>query len=385
MKFSLTVLIVSLFFYIEAYNQSTIIFSEDFEISNKQELLKKWVEASNLAGMNLSTEKPPSSTGSKSLMITYNPERNNGGHLYKTFDKDYNQLFVRFYCKFSGNHSPVNQFVKLGGYNPLTQFSQKDFNQLPNGDDRFSAGPIVRSDFGFWDLNVNWMNMKINPDTIVLPNHFNPNPPSSANTNKWYCVEFMIKLNEPVSSSNGELALWIDGRKIIHLGQGFPNGYWENENFFPSTDNSSFEGFQWRKDDNLKINYLWILYYLTNGTSGKRDTVWFDDIVVATNYIGPIGGSDIISTQGSSNIRIIYNHNTMSIYIDGLEPDESINEVNIFNLLGQKVLSLNYDLENSVSKSEICLNQYNLEKCLYFVNLITSKNTYSKKLFIMPY
>jgi hypothetical protein len=384
MKISLTILIVTLLFYIDSYSQNTIIFSEDFEILNKQELLKKWVEISNLSGMNLSNEKPPSSTGSKSLMITYNPDRNNGGHLFKTFDKDYNQLFVRFYCKFSGNHSPLNQFVKLGGYNPLTQFSQKDFNQLPNGDDRFSAGPIVRSDFGFWDLNVNWMNMKINPDTIVLPNHFNPNPPSSAITNKWYCVEFMIKLNEPANSSNGELALWIDGRKIIHLGQGFPNGYWEKENFFPSTDNSSFEGFQWRKDDNLKINYLWLLYYLTNGTSGKRDTVWFDDIVVATNYIGPIGGSDINPTQESSEKKIIFNHKTMSIELNVLEPDESINEIYIFDLLGKKVIDLNFPLADGFPISGIPLSQYNMNRGLYYLILKTTKRTYSTKILIFP-
>jgi hypothetical protein len=266
----------------------------------------------------------------------------------------------------------------------LTQFSQKDFNQLPNGDDRFSAGPIVRSDFGFWDLNVNWMNMKINPDTIVLPNHFNPNPPSSANTNKWYCVEFMIKLNEPVSSSNGELALWIDGRKIIHLGQGFPNGYWEKENFFPSTDNSSFEGFQWRKDDNLKINYLWLLYYLTNGKSGKRDTVWFDDIVVATNYIGPIGGSDINPTQGSSEKKIIFNHKTMSIELNGLEPVESINEIYIFDLLGKKVIDLNFPLANGFPISGIPLSQYNMNRGLYYLILKTTKRTYSTKILIFP-
>ena len=40
------------------------------------------------------------------------------------------------------------------------------------------------------------------------------------------CVEHMVKLNNPVTASNGEHAIWLDGVKVSHLGQGFPNGSW---------------------------------------------------------------------------------------------------------------------------------------------------------------
>ncbi|MCX7736155.1 MAG: T9SS type A sorting domain-containing protein [Candidatus Kapabacteria bacterium] len=369
----------------DLFSQNNIIFSEDFEIANKQELTKKWKETSNLARMNLSSEKPPSSLGSKSLMMVFNADRPIVSHLFKSFDKGYNQLFARFYCKFSNNHSAISQFVKLGCYNPLSEYSQLDFNILPNGSDRFSGGPIVRSDFSSWDLSANWMGMKVNPDSGVLSNQFKSNPAIAANTNKWYCIEFMLKINDPVSSSNGELALWIDGRKVMHLGQGFPNGYWENHNFFPSTDNSAFEGFQWRADDNMKINYFWFLYYIKNASPGKTDTMWVDDIVLSTNYIGPIGGSNIYEDKKESEITVNYNHRTNSLSIIGLDNEELIQELKLFNLLGQNILNLSYSKEILTSNSELLFNQISLEKGLYFVYVKTSKKEFYSKLFNNPY
>ena len=57
-----------------------------------------------------------------------------------------------------------------------------------------------------------------------------------------------------------------------------------------------FEGFRWRTNDQLKINFLWLLHYVTE-LAGRQNRVakpnpinrvWFDDIVVGTEYVGPI-------------------------------------------------------------------------------------------------
>ena len=61
---------------------------------------------------------------------------------------------------------------------------------------------------------ANWGNFLIN------------NPNLQIVANQWTCVEEMVKLNNPVSASNGEHALWLNGVKVSHLGQGFPNGSW---------------------------------------------------------------------------------------------------------------------------------------------------------------
>jgi hypothetical protein len=117
----------------------------------------------------------------------------------------------------------------------------------------------------------------------------------------------MVKMNE-VSEANGEMALWIDGKQVSHLGAGFPRGKWVFDKFYPgqsgdgvrwnqakgdrelfatAVDGDPFEGFRFRTAEPLKINFLWLYVYITKGTPGHMNHVWFDDVVVATQYIGP--------------------------------------------------------------------------------------------------
>ena len=52
-------------------------------------------------------------------------------------------------------------------------------------------------------------------------------------------------------------------------------------------EGAPFEGFNWRTDPKLNVNFVW-LYAYTQKPAGHRIRVWFDDVVVATEYIGPI-------------------------------------------------------------------------------------------------
>jgi hypothetical protein len=117
----------------------------------------------------------------------------------------------------------------------------------------------------------------------------------------------MIKLND-VGDTNGEQALWIDGKLVSHLGKGFPKGAWIFDKFNPGKggagerwndvkggreglavpeDGAPFEGFRWRTAKELNVNFVWLFVY-TSKPDGHRIKVWFDDVVVATEYIGPI-------------------------------------------------------------------------------------------------
>ena len=105
-----------------------------------------------------------------------------------------------------------------------------------------------------------------------------------------------MKMNEPVSSSNGAQALWIDGRPwekdgqvTSSLGAGFPRGKWVWDSFNPDPRGEPFEGFQWRNTEDLKLNFLWLLVYITKAPPGHISRVWFDNIVAAREYIGPMG------------------------------------------------------------------------------------------------
>ncbi|MCL4850043.1 MAG: hypothetical protein KJZ78_01515, partial [Bryobacteraceae bacterium] len=64
------------------------------------------------------------------------------------------------------------------------------------------------------------------------------------------------------------------------------------------------EGFRWRDDERVSINKLWLSHYVSEAAFKRTDawlagnpeakvntrsaTVWFDDLVVATEYIGPL-------------------------------------------------------------------------------------------------
>jgi hypothetical protein len=125
---------------------------------------------------------------------------------------------------------------------------------------------------------------------------------------KWTCLEVMVTLNQ-IGDSNGEMALWIDGKLVSRLGKGCPKGKWVYDKFIPEQGGSGirwndtkngperlkfpqggapFEGFRWRKDEQLKLNFIWILLYITKAPKGHVSRVWFDNIVVAKQYIGPI-------------------------------------------------------------------------------------------------
>ena len=107
-------------------------------------------------------------------------------------------------------------------------------------------------------------------------------------------------MNDPVTERNGEQALWIDGKLwakdgqiISHLGEGFPNGYWTGDTFHPNPAADPFEGFLWLAyEGRKKLNWIWLSLYISTAPTGHVSKVWFDDVVVATEYIGPINKAD---------------------------------------------------------------------------------------------
>jgi hypothetical protein len=115
--------------------------------------------------------------------------------------------------------------------------------------------------------------------------------------NKWQCVEIMLKTNSKPEARDGELALWLDGTLTAHVRPGMAIGDWTGMGFQPLPQGGQpFEGFRWRTDERLKVNFFWLLFYVTenaarqNNVDGPAPTnrVWFDDIVVASEYIGPV-------------------------------------------------------------------------------------------------
>ena len=266
-----------------------IVLQEDFESASKAEMFLKWDDISNPDGMMFSSDVPSGTKGKQSLMMTYSPGQNSGGHLFKSLPEGYDTLYARFYVKFLTKFSKVHHFVKMGGTNPPSKWPMGNAGKKPRGDDWFITGIEPMGDRWSWDFYTYWMNMRGYADpNFFWGNSFNPDPPSPHEQGKWICVEFMMTMNNPVSSSNGEQAFWINGKKVLHMGKGFPKGYWIWDRFKPDPDSTGFEGFRWRNTEKLKLNFFWLSYYMTAGKPGEIDKILFDDVIVSTGYVGPL-------------------------------------------------------------------------------------------------
>ena len=81
---------------------------------------------------------------------------------------------------------------------------------------------------------------------------------------RWICYELMVKANTP-GQRDGRIAIWLDGR----LAADFPN-------------------LRLRDVDTLKANRVSLGLYTMNDAIRGPCSMWFDDVVVATSYLGPM-------------------------------------------------------------------------------------------------
>ncbi|HNS19411.1 MAG TPA: hypothetical protein PKH24_02880 [Sedimentisphaerales bacterium] len=272
-----------------------VVFAEDFEEGNLDAVWSRWENIESKEIMSLSADVPATTGGKRSLLMTHIGGQSTGGHLYRRLLPGYEKLHVRFYVKFDPGCYPIHHFVHVGGYNPPTRWPQGGAGTRPKGDERFTTGVEPYADEWRWDFYSYWMGMRSSPDGKSWGHDFVNDPKLVVERGRWICVELMMKMNDPATDSNGEQALWIDGRPwtkdgqtLSHLGLGFPRGKWVWDSFLPDPDGEPFEGFRWRSTDDLNLNFFWLLLYITKAPAGHVSKVWFDDIVVAREYIGPL-------------------------------------------------------------------------------------------------
>jgi hypothetical protein len=290
-------------------NDPAVVSSDNFDTGSLEAIAKRWESVHNETTMSLSSDVPEESVGGKSLLITHVGGRGNGAHLYRRLQPGYDKLHVRFYVKFDSNCAPIHHFFHVGGYNPATAWPQGGAGTRPRGDERFSTGVEPFGDNWRWDYYSYWAEMRGSPPRgQSWGNSFIHDRAFNVTRDKWTCVELMMKMND-VGDTNGEMALWIDGKLASHLGKGFPKGKWIYDKFLPGQGGEGvrwsdekrapehfefpsgglpFEGFRWRSDERLKINFLWVLLYITKAPQDHVSKIWFDNIVVAKNSIGPI-------------------------------------------------------------------------------------------------
>ncbi len=288
---------------------SRVVFAENFELPLDQ-IQKRWETVTQPESMSLVDDIPANSGGKHSLLMAHTGGKGTGAHLYRRLQPGYKKLHGRFYVKFDPDCAPIHHFgTTLGGNLPATPWPSVRAGIPPAGDKSFWVGIEPFGKSWVWDYYTYWNQMRGSPPRgQTWGNSFIRDPQLKVDLGKWTCVELMMKMNDP-DDTNGEMALWLDGKPISHLGKGFPKGKWVYDKFTPGQGGEGirwdhkqggpqrfsvpdggapFEGFRWRTTEDLKLNFVWLYVYITEAESGHVSRVWFDDVVVATDYIGPI-------------------------------------------------------------------------------------------------
>jgi len=256
-----------------------VLFADNFESGD----MKKWDQQKRA----VMTEDKPNS-GRWCVQMPMQRGKNTGADAIKWFMPGANAVYARVYVKFSPDYQYNHHFVWLGANQRTNKWSAFGKAGLkPNGT-YYSTGMEPWFAWGKnpppGEVNLYTYYLDMEPDRKMdkyWGNGFFPPGPGKGKAasesrvipplNQWQCWEFMIQANTAPDKADGKQAMWVDGKLI-----------------------GEFTGIRWRNDMDLKVNCFWLEHYgYDEGDPTKQywkesQSVWFDDLVVARRYIGPI-------------------------------------------------------------------------------------------------
>lgn len=251
-----------------------VIFADDFETGA---LGARWDEqtAPQRRALSLAPAGDPV-CGRRCLRVEARLGENQGGGLTRWFAPA-ERVFVRFYVRFDPGCDYVHHFVTLRANKGLRGGDKWSgfggAGERPSGEERFSTALEPWGNWGRWpapgkwNFYSYWHEMAVSPDGRYWGNSFLPGTQPVIPKDRWICAEFMLRHNTP-GRADGEQAFWIDGKLL---------GHWR--------------GINWRKTATLQANALTLESYVTDRwTKNPTNVVYFDNVVIAREYVGPAGG-----------------------------------------------------------------------------------------------
>ncbi len=247
-----------------------VFFSHDFETGE----IGPWDNLSDPRATSVKVTDDPARVfrGRYAAEVTAGKGPETGGKLVKWFLPGYEEVHARWYCMFAEDFDQGKylHFCNLLGGPPNNRFAAfGKAGRRPTGGDFFISGlephrAHADQPPGAMGFYTYWPDMKQAPDGNYWGNVFLSDPLVAIERGRWYCMEMMLKLNTP-GRPDGEQAAWIDGERVIHT-----------------------TGLRWRDTDELKIHCFWLELYVHNSPQVNR--VWFDQVALSTEYIGPVEG-----------------------------------------------------------------------------------------------
>jgi hypothetical protein len=272
-------------------NDADVLYTEQFD-DGLDNITARYSDVRNKEGMSVESDVPEGSVW-HSIKMTNTGGQNDGGHLYKYFPGGFDStVYLRYYVKYPliSNGYIHHESTWMGGYNPGITYTHPRAGTCGLGDARISVSyePInapAMDTYLYWGDVRSW-----NGGSSCYGNDMVNGSPTAQKLpwDKWMCVEVMIKMNNPVTAYSGELRVWQDGKEVGYWGPGFPHGHWDADSWFNNAASPAFEGFRWRTDAKLNINYIWIEFYDDKSPAGENHYIKYSNLVLAKKYIGPI-------------------------------------------------------------------------------------------------
>lgn len=277
-----------------------VLLHEDFESIGAGTLTSDNSAFDSVYGDNVITQNPADvNAGTQAVERTHASPGSFGA--VKFVGPGFDTLHIRYYLKYhaqfpGAHHTGGGAYAAAGA--TYTQIGDIT-GVTPNGSNHFQAWLDDMAPFFNWtpagnDAPPGWLhfycyNMDqasqwgdlLFPDGMVIPgasgvnfgNGFVPRPNVNPARDQWASYEVMLQANTP-GMSDGRIAFWVDGQ----LAGDFPN-------------------LQLRSTNNLQPNHVALSTYSSQVHPDK--TIWYDDVVAATSYIGPMFGGS--GTGGGGN------------------------------------------------------------------------------------
>jgi hypothetical protein len=270
-----------------------VIFADDFEgYSKSDDLWKRWDNLFQKQFVGLTTTSANVYRGKQALEFTLpKQEAELSDAVEKVLKPERDCLFLRYYSKYEGPYDVVGSSHNGAGISAHYQDAKGMATPgVPaNGTNKFLANletwrgepstpspgslniyiyhPGQRSQWG----DHFFPNGLVSPNTS-LPFDFGPTfvkrPEIVPQLDKWYCYEFMVKANTP-GKEDGRIAVWLDGKLV-----------------------ADFMHLRLRDVDTLKIDRFSLCFHIKSNPKGPCRK-WYDNVVAATSYIGPVAAKEV--------------------------------------------------------------------------------------------
>lgn len=270
---------------------SAVVFADDFEsYTSVGQLTNKWTSVYH--NYRLARESGSFFGGNQAIEFTIprqSAELSNTAAKQLTQEQDV--LFLRYYSKFGGfnvlgsshNGGSINAHFYVNGQSTpgvpadgrnkflvaYESWREDSTTANPGPLNVYVYHPEQRSEWG-----DHWF-----PDGLILPFGGDPKavfgpgfvarPDVVPELGRWYCYELMVKANTP-GLRDGRVAFWLDGKLI-----------------------ADFENLRLRDVSSLKIDRFSLEFHIKSNTLSEAKK-WYDNVVVATSYIGPVSNGSAI-------------------------------------------------------------------------------------------